>query len=407
MTTPLPYFGIDIGKDFIVLAQATTSRHRATWPTVTIKFDFSDWWQQLIALIPNGIVVCEPTGWHLLAPVATVIQHYTPAALWLATHEASAAARQHFASAKTDDMDARALASIAEMIAANDPPRGVKPYDGIHAAAVLTLRLHVNAYARATRNSTRAKNQIEVFLHSVWPSLARAKATWSRLAERGYITPAQIRQAAVDFAADAAQLNAQGWDGRQLRWIDALANTLPPDLPVHPTIIATITEIVTHLVTSQQDEHRYQIALRHLIQQPPFAEVSRRWATIPGVSPEYIAALHVACNGEADQLTTDQFKAVCGVNPKSSQSGQRSRTRLTRKGYRPALNALWTWSMYLTSPTAPDNPIKAYHQRKQDFYATRAKLARLISNVARDPAGYQYRVSSVISTDNNEGDQHK
>lgn len=381
--------GIDIGKDFIVVAQAAEGS-RLRWQTWTIHYAETTWWKQLIELIPDGaFVAAEPTGWHLLAPVATVINHYTTADLWLANADSVKAARSRFTNTKTDEMDARALALIAELIAQDDPPLGTRRYDSSQARAVLDLRLHVNAYARATRSSTRAKNQIEVFLHSVWPSLARSKTTWLRLAEQGYYSPADIRQAAAELAASYDALRATGWDGRQLRYIDALANTLPPDLPVNPTVILTIQEILEQLSIAQSAEKLHADIIAQTIRQPPFSEVTRRWLTIPGVNDIYIAALHVATEGRADQLTCDQFKAVCGVNPKTAQSGSRSSSKITRKGYRPALNALWTWSMYLVSASAPENAVRAYHERKQDFYATRAKLARLVSNVARDPEGYR------------------
>jgi hypothetical protein len=71
----------------------------------------------------------------------------------------------------------------------------------------------------------------------------------------------------------------------------------------------------------------------------------------------------------------------------------RLRTRAHKKGYRPAMNALFLWTMNLVKPTAPDNAIRRYFAGGEKnggkkFTATRAKFARLLAAVARDLKGY-------------------
>jgi hypothetical protein len=49
--------------------------------------------------------------------------------------------------------------------------------------------------------------------------------------------------------------------------------------------------------------------------------------------------------------------------------------------------------MYMLSPSAPPNPIQTFHQQKQDFAATKAKLVKLLHFIARSGQPYRHEVS--------------
>src|SRR5690606_16372964 len=114
--------------------------------------------------------------------------------------------------------------------------------------------------------------------------------------------------------------------------------------------------------------------------QPPLATVTRRWRTMPGVNDVYIAALHIATHGDVLNLSQDDFKSAVGANPISSISGYRDGTKQSRKGYRPARNAMYLWAMTLVSDKAPDNPIRRYYDQRgrSNFGAAKNKLARVL-----------------------------
>ncbi|MBI5670669.1 MAG: transposase [Chloroflexi bacterium] len=381
--------GVDIGKDSLTFAFATDSRNRSRWPVRTITYDNPDWHLKVLELIaPDAIICAEPTGWHYLTPLLTVIEQMTTAHLWLASHDASRAARQSAISAsKTDEMDARALAYIADRIAHGDPPRNVRAFDSQLEQQVLTLRLYVNKLARLTRESTRLQNQIDAFAHSLWPLLAQRKKTYLRLAERGILTPRQIKNFAVmHIARTTAERKADGWNGQTLRFIDALARDLP-DIEVNPVVAATLHELLVTLRANDAQEVATCQVIHAIVQQPPFAEVTRRWMTIPACTLDYCAAFHVATHGQAEQYTADMLKAVTGINPLAYSSGQKDSARQSRKGYRPALNAVWTWAMHLVNPRrAADNPVRDYYteltarNHAHAFTATRNKLVRNCGN---------------------------
>lgn len=392
----MKYLGIDIGKHNSVLAWNDGTRDRARWPSITLDYKADDWWSTLIEkLDPDAIIIAEPTGWHYLAPVAAIIHQFTTAQLWLAAPDAVVSARNHFAAAKTDQMDARALAYIASLIALGDAPRNVRPYLADQEGKVVELRLLVNKHARLTRASTRAKNQINVLGHSLWPGLPLHRSTWLRLVERGAVTPRDIKLFVETISANLPP----GITGHHVRYFSALANSLP-DISVDPLIAANITELAADLRALTLKEAEVMQAISDLIHQPPFDEVTRRWLSIPRATPALIAPFHVATHGNAQAFNADALKSVIGINPVARISGAGDKTRQSRKGYRPALNALWQWAMLLLHPAAPANPVRDYYQRQDAanhphaFTATRSKLARIIAAVAADPSGY-HPVSNV------------
>jgi hypothetical protein len=76
----------------------------------------------------------------------------------------------------------------------------------------------------------------------------------------------------------------------------------------------------------------------------PFEVVTRRWEKVIATSVERLATLHVATHGDADRYTEDQFKTALGAFPQIKQSGATTKARSAKKGYRPAMAALFMWT---------------------------------------------------------------
>lgn len=382
-----PTIGIDIGKTSIHVGHPTDDPNPKKWRVEEIAYSDPAWHTRLIDLIaPDAVITAESTGYHLLAPLANLIRTRRPGAvLWQAEGSLTASYRGTWLSgSKNDRLDALALTIIARDLRVGAIPRRVRPFDHAAESAAQQLRLYVNTHERLTKEQTRLLNRLDTLAHSIWPTLALKKSTWLNAVRAGAITPQQI----IALAADP-----KGISGNNKRYLKALAADLPDDIAADPHIEAAIRDLAAQL-----DEAAARIAanlaiIETIIYCPPFEHISRRWATIPGAGTTYIAALHVPTRGMADQMTVDEFRAVCGINPRTSTSGSGDKTEASKRGYRPAKKALFLWTMNLVGPDAKDNPVRDYRatvKTKQDFWAARSKLAKLLVGVALRPDGYTY-----------------
>lgn len=378
-----PMLGIDIGKAGFVAAflpdDPKTSPRQ--WRSI-LKIDYADplWWRTLLDLIaPNGVVAAEPTGHHLLAPVAAVLRRYQPhVQVWQVDHKLTAAYRNaHVSAAKNDRLDAIALCLIAADIAAGQPPRGVRLYDHHHESAVQALRMLVNQHRGVIKESTRLKNRLNVHAHSLYPSFAGSN-TWLRALQHGAASPRQLRE----FAA----LETPYADGRMTYALRKLTADLP-DIDGDPATIDAAYDLANQLALVTARADALEAEIERLISAPPFATVTRRWRTLPAAGTITLAALHVATHGLVQEFTKDEFTSAVGVSPTTSTSGAGDRTRTTARGYRPIKTLLHLWAMALLSPNMPENPVRTYYQqRERPFAAARTKLARVLWGVARNAA---------------------
>jgi hypothetical protein len=80
--------GIDVGKSTLHVAWPIKTAEPRDWPVRLLDYQLdSHWWEVLIGLVaPHAIVAFEPTGWHLVAPLVSVISQYTNAEIWLCGH---------------------------------------------------------------------------------------------------------------------------------------------------------------------------------------------------------------------------------------------------------------------------------------------------------------------------------
>ncbi len=387
MTTRHAIVGIDIGKDELFVGflpetpDAIAPKH---WRSV-VSLSYKDprWWQTLLDLIDDeAIIAAEPTGHHLLAPVASLLYAYRPQAqLWQVDHRLAEHFRaSHVAAAKNDRLDAIALTLIARAIAAGQPPRSCRPYNYFLESAVQRLRMLVNQQQRLVKENTRTQNRLHVLAHSLFPAFA-GSPTWARAVRHGAVTPAQVKALAAlepppgDYA-----------DGRTRRYLAALAADLP-DIETDPAVEAAILDLIAHQRLIDEQLAVVMANIRSAIEAPTFAAVTRRWRTLHGANDLAIAALHVATLGRTLELDKDEFRAAVGINPRTSISGSGDRTRASRGGYQPVRPALHMWAFSMISPKAPENAVRAYYEavEARPFAAAKNKLARVLWGVARNP----------------------
>jgi len=384
----LSIIGIDIGRHSIDVCYPDANDPQR-WPVVKFTYKSNpDWWLELIAALAPGAAICaEPTGWHYLHPIYNLLHQNIPGViLLLANHTASAHIRAaHISTAKTDQMDARALAFIAQAYQASVDFRGVRAFDADLLGEVLALRTLLNEHQRIKKQSVRFQNQLRQYAHSMFPALADHVETYKFFIERGAAAPIEMKELVLEKPGDL--------DGRRFRHMQRLADKIPP-LKVPEVLKNNVIDHLHRLKANEQDLENIHESITQALLSPTFERIYARLSTIPGAFPIAIAAFLVATNGLIEQFDANTFKAVCGVNPQTKSSGKKDGTKMSKTGYRPAMNALWTWTMYLVSAPAPSNAIATYYKEKQKtssraFYAARSKLARMVNAVAKSPAGYR------------------
>src|SRR5215207_10010614 len=195
-----PIVGIDIGKSQLHVCIADPAQRDARkWPVTVIKYDDPQWYVQLHALVPVGaIVAAEPTGWHYLQPIVTVLQARW---IWQVGHQIVAAVRKtHLAKAKTDHIDAQALATIAQLVSQDNPPRGCRPYHHAFFIQAHALRMLLNEKRATQKQTTRLTIQLDALSHSVWPACAIRRDAFLSIFDQGIPTAPDLKTA-VQVAA--------------------------------------------------------------------------------------------------------------------------------------------------------------------------------------------------------------
>lgn len=254
---------------------------------------------------------------------------------------------------------------------------------------VQALRSLVNNHRRVTKTTTRLTNRLHAYVHSIHPLLDIKYSTWLGWANsHGLIDPADIHS----FLASE---EARTMDGRRLVHLQKLAQYLP-FITASTASYNEIMRTIGQLATAEAEVKSLAADIEQMVTAPPFAEVTRRLLTIPTANATEIATFHVAAHGLLDQLTPDEFKACIGIAARSNTSGSIDRTRAQKGGYTPAKDALWMLATRLMHPNQRPNSLYTYHERlkarpdkNKEFRATRAKLAQIISGVARSPEGYK------------------
>ena len=108
----------------------------------------------------HAVVAAEPTGHHLLAPIANLLHAYKPAAqLWQVDGKQTAHYRDSFIAAKNDRLDAIALTLIARDIAAGTRPATAAPTTTSSKAPCSASGCWSTSHRRLTKENTRTKNR--------------------------------------------------------------------------------------------------------------------------------------------------------------------------------------------------------------------------------------------------------
>jgi transposase len=242
----------------------------------------------------------------------------------------------------------------------------------------------VNARTRAVKETTRTTNRLRQLAHAVNPFYAQRIDTYRHAIAAGAITAGEIE--AEPFPNMHPNRRAA---------IRRLAKQ--PPAPIPDALRRALITTAADLDTAHQREAAAEADLIEALNIYPSAAVER-WQTIPGGTPLFTAAILVAV-GDPLAVDVDQFKAALGAYPQLEHSGTTTRGRSTKKGYRPAMNALYLWTMNLINvDLTPPNPIRTYYAGGEKaggkkMTAAKAKLARVLWAVARDPEGYKYEES--------------
>jgi transposase len=373
--------GVDIGKGALHVCVAIPAIPIKNWAVQEVSLKDPNWADTLLRIVPPGaLVLHEPTGWAYSLPLRRALEMREPRPnIWLINHVASAASRRLYVSrAKNDTLDARAIARIAQDVVDGQEVRGVRPDNTTLQDTVLGLRLLLNYRRRLTKLTTRLSNQIDALAHSIWPILAQKKSLYLALIERGAVTPEEILQ----MLAAQPTLGMRGTAVTALR---TLADALPC-VPVHPTIRSSIATLHAEYAANMAKREALQNAIEATLH-ADFPDITRRWSTVPGAGPLYIASLIVATNGLYSELTAEQFKAACGVAPNTGRSGSVDKTRKGRGGSVHAKDALHMWALSLVGDTAPDTSIRRYFGAGHNLAHCKRKLAEILSGIARNPEG--------------------
>jgi len=245
--------GIDIGKLGIHVAIPVHDLPAKRRPVKNIHYAQPQWHEQLIAMIAPGAIICfEPTGWHYSAPIISIITQMTTGQIWLVGHGTTGKVRGvHVAAAKTDEMDARALALVATWVRNGQPPANCRQHNIDLEQQVQRLRQMVNHLFRATKQSTRLTNRLHAFAHAIHPQLDISYSTWLANAQKGIITPKDIHNHVASLP--------QRRDRRTTRHIETLAAALPPIDAPHYTV-ESIQETIAQLAQIEDEIYRLEHA---------------------------------------------------------------------------------------------------------------------------------------------------
>lgn len=372
------FIGLDAAKKSFAISFLVEGVPPAEWPVITIDYKDADWPAQLMYhLDEDAVIVCEPTGYNLTAPIANLIAHYTTASLWLINNQATGQIRdQHVSRTKTDAMDARALAWAASKIGTPDQPLSARPFDHAGESFTARLRIYIAAYARLNRLRTRYLNQLEIVGFSLWPAIAQHKSTWLNAVALNAISPLEIRRLSKN--------PPKGVSGNIMRHIDKLADKLP-DIDTDPATRQAITDLYNGLAAIEPAKEEALKNLEAMIYNPQLLPVTLCWQSVPNSSSLAIATFHSATHCNVQRYTRNQFKAALGTNPQGKQSGSASKGKQKRSGYSPAAGAIHLWTMTLLKDAAPPNPLRDYFRRSkspQAFAATRNKFASILWRIA-------------------------
>lgn len=391
----MQHVGIDIGKSQLDVCPSLDGTPARAWPVYRLDYSIPGWDAELRRLVPAGAVVTvESTGWHYLSPVLQALRSSNCTIWQVPTTTTGKIRTVHVSGGKSDSMDARALAVAANWISWGEVVRGAYPFSQEDQIAVSDLRAQVNALQRIKKERTRALNRLDQLGHAIWPTLPMRKDTWLRAVQAGAITPDELRDLAALSKSELKDVSGyeHGASHAPLRRLVAEL----PDFVIAPAAVAqNIEAIAAHLPDLDAQEAEAEQKIAALLQTPTFAARAERWLMVPESSMLAVAAVLVASNARAESYSVNEFKTAVGTAPNRARSGSIDRRGKGKPGYRPAMVALWFWTMRLIKSETP-NPVQDYNaaltarNHRHAFRASIGKLARVLHGVAKSEVPYTY-----------------
>ncbi len=384
--TPQVAIGIDLGVEGMHVSMRPNDPFVAVanWPVWYISYEkHPNWRDMLKALIGNGtLIVSEPTGWNYLAPVAYLVARETGGELWLVDNTKTGKIRDiKGLGHKTDLNDARTLADAAHELLKSRSYAGAWPFDVVRSEELLRLRMLVNAHYKATHDRTRFVNRLRHLGHSIAPELNMGNA-WFTCMALGALVPDQIH--ALDISSLPSPTR---------RAIERLRARLPHTLYVSSVTYSAILESWRGYTESDERVTRLEADLESAVLASSFADQYKKLKTFPLAPTVGCVAIIVATKGRGAEMRVPAFRSCLGVTPVLKESGKMKKSRLNRKGYKPAMRALHVWAQLLVSSRAPDNVVKRYFaggekEGGKKFTTTKARLALALRGVLRSEHGY-------------------
>lgn len=375
--------GIDTGKNKLHIAIATDDQAPASYQVAELDLTEPTWHStiaQLVTASHRTTIAIEPTGIHYALPVIRLATKLG-ATIHMVNHDITKHIRvSNISNNKSDDLDARTLAYIAQLIASNNTPLGTRQYKPDQAELTMSYRLILSARRRIVKTSVRLQNQIEQILYGIDPALAEKKATLIHAIN--HLQTADLDQL-TELSKTPKVMNPKA----RATLAKALAN-LAPSATIQPHTSKTLTYLINELKRAHEADQEIEAQLTELNNMPETFAVSERWRQVANNSETRIAILHASTNCQTLELTRTEFDASTGNAPRRYESGNTIETR-KNTGYRDAKPMLHLWTVQLLGH---NNVIKTYYDQLKarnhsyPLQATRAKLSAVLYGIAHsDP----------------------
>lgn len=386
--SPPTVYGIDVGKEWLHISTPVGDVPKK-FPVNRVDLKMPNWYDHLKLASPC-IIAFEPTGVHYLKPIVIACSYLgIEAEFWTVNNHVTANIREAFISkAKTDDLDARALAFIADMIGRNDPPIGARPYNLHEDEIIYSLRLLINERERIVKERTRALNRLDQLAHGIFPICAIKKETYLKCAQHGYITPADIHE-----LANAPASRPKSIHGNAMNSIRELAQYLPAQITMTPITRAIIADMCQLIENLDIKVAQYDTGITDMLN-TYFYQIAQLWRTVPYNGDIKIASYIVGCGGIFE--SAKQFQRALGVAPISVSSGIK-KTNLRPRGYKYAKRNIHMHALAMTSSEKP-NVIKIYFgggkkEGGNSLASCKRKLAGILYAIVKNNQPYQETVS--------------
>jgi len=383
MTHLIP-IGIDVGKSGFHLSIADGANPRK-YPIHEIKYSYkidkethinTDWRDELKRHITHTpLLTIEPTGINYSTPIIhALLDAFPDAQIFWVNHNVVANARSLYLSrAKSDNLDAQALAWIAEQITLDNAPRGVYEYDPVEQHQRITLRHLVNQHVTIEKQSTRAKNQLDAIFHNIAPELNNVREQLIKF-NIPPITP--ITKDQLDTSIHGITRNT----------IHKYCAHLPNFTPA-PRMLKIVQDHYNNINATAELLEEVERKISQVLDQEPLSHVANLWRTVPHVSDLVIASMLVPASPL--RANKDEYKRAVGVAPLTNKSGARDTVAWKqRSGYRPAMQKIHMLCITATNEKSTQIPELLKFKQNHSMSAVKRKFVQMMWGVANSGKPY-------------------